>query len=55
MDDGSRPLRHRILVVDDEESIRLVFAQLLQKEGHEVATAENGFDALLKLKHLCPM
>jgi len=27
----SRPLKHRILVVDDEESIRVVFAQLLQR------------------------
>ena len=32
----------------------MVFARLLQKEGYEVATAENGFDALLKLKHLLP-
>jgi len=54
MDDGSGHLKHRILVVDDEESIRVVFARLLQKEGYEVATAENGFDALLKLKHLLP-
>jgi CheY-like chemotaxis protein len=26
----------------------------LRKEGYEVATAENGFDALLKLKHVLP-
>jgi CheY-like chemotaxis protein len=50
----SRSLKHRILVVDDEESIRVVFAQLLQREGYEVATAENGFDALLKLKEFVP-
>ena len=50
----SRPLKHRILVVDDEESIRLVFAQLLQRRGYEVATAENGFDALLQLKQFLP-
>ena len=50
----SRPLKHRILVVDDEESIRVVFSHLLQREGYEVATAENGFDALLKLKQLLP-
>src|SRR6266851_357277 len=54
MDDESGHLKHRILVVDDEESIRVVFARLLQKEGYEVATAENGFDALLKLKQLLP-
>ena len=50
----SNPLKHRILVVDDEESIRLVFAQLLRREGYEVTTAENGFDALLQLKHFQP-
>src|SRR5437867_11143070 len=43
----SSSVKHRVLVVDDEESIRLVFSQLLQREGYEVATAENGFDALL--------
>jgi CheY-like chemotaxis protein len=48
------PVLHRILVVDDEESIREVFARLLQKQGYEVATAENGFDALLKLKEFLP-
>lgn len=50
----SRPQKHRILVVDDEESIRVLFALLLQREGYEVATAEDGFDALLKLKQLLP-
>jgi CheY-like chemotaxis protein len=50
----SSPLKHRILVVDDEESIRLVFAQLLQRGGYEVTTAENGFDALLQLKQSLP-
>ncbi len=50
----SGPLKHRILVVDDEESIRTVFAQLLQREGYEVATAGDGFEALLKLKQALP-
>src|SRR5438045_1916485 len=50
----SRPLKHRVLVVDDEESIRSVLAQLLQREGYDVDTAENGFDALLQLKQFLP-
>src|ERR1700693_3789888 len=51
---STSPVRHRVLVVDDEEVIRELFTRLLQKEGYEVATAENGFDALLKLKQLKP-
>jgi len=47
-------LKRRILVVDDEECIREVFQALLQQEGYEVATAENGFDALLKLRQFLP-
>ncbi len=50
----AEPLKHRILVVDDEECIRSVFHALLQREGYEVATAENGFDALLKLRQFLP-
>jgi len=48
------PVRHRVLVVDDEEAVRDVFTKMLQEEGYEVTTAENGFDALLKLKHRSP-
>ena len=44
------PLKRRILVVDDDESVREVFTVMLQEKGYEVNTAENGFDALLKLK-----
>jgi CheY-like chemotaxis protein len=45
---------HRILVVDDEAGVRELFVRLLQKEGYEVATAEDGFDGLLKLKRFLP-
>jgi CheY-like chemotaxis protein len=50
----SGPIKFQILVVDDEECIRAVFGELLQREGYEVVTAEHGFDALLKLKHFLP-
>jgi len=36
----------KILVVDDEQSLRDFLAILLKKAGHEVVTAENGSDAL---------
>jgi CheY-like chemotaxis protein len=48
----SGPVKHRILVVDDDESVRDVFTLMLREKGYEVATAENGFDALLKLKEV---
>jgi CheY-like chemotaxis protein len=48
------PVTHHILVVDDDESIREVFSLILKKEGYEVTTAKNGFDALLKMKEMIP-
>ena len=37
---------NRILVVDDEKSMRDFLSIMLKKEGYEVVTAENGGDAL---------
>jgi len=37
---------NRILIVDDEQSMRELLSILLRKEGYEVATAENGATAL---------
>lgn len=42
-------MKHRILVVDDEESIRFTFSTFLSDEGYEVATAENLSEALDKI------
>lgn len=39
----------RVLVVDDEASIRSSTSMLLKSAGYDVCTAENGFDALLQL------
>lgn len=39
---------NRLLVVDDEQDIRETLAYALQREGFEVATAENGPDALAR-------
>src|SRR5690349_9679075 len=45
---------HKILVVDDEASIRTTVAMLLKSKGYEVSTARNGFDALLQLRDNTP-
>ena len=37
----------RILVADDEESIRWVLSRALSKKGYHVELAENGDEALL--------
>src|ERR1043166_4718756 len=36
----------RILVVDDEPSIRMLIRTILQSEGHSITTASNGREAL---------
>ncbi len=41
----------RILVVDDEENARVALAKILSREGYEVATAGNGYEALNFLRN----
>ena len=43
--------KYRILVVDDEESIREFFEIMLKREGYEVFTSSNGRKALDWLKN----
>jgi CheY-like chemotaxis protein len=40
-----------ILVVEDNDDVREMMALTLELEGHKVATAVNGLDALAKLHH----
>jgi two-component system, response regulator, stage 0 sporulation protein F len=40
----------RILIVDDEENIRLLFKEELEEEGYEVVVAANGYEALDRLR-----
>jgi DNA-binding NtrC family response regulator len=39
----------RILVVDDEKHVRILFSRILQKEGYEVECASSGSEAIEKL------
>jgi DNA-binding NtrC family response regulator len=40
--------RARILVVDDDESIRKTISEILEEKGYMVSTAENGKEAIEK-------
>ena len=42
----AQSFRTKFLVVDDEESVRDLLRDILEKEGHEVTIAANGRDAL---------
>ena len=44
----------RVLVVDDEENLRLVLKTLLRKHGYEVEVADSGEDALSKVDAFGP-
>ncbi|MCB9779178.1 MAG: sigma-54-dependent Fis family transcriptional regulator [Alphaproteobacteria bacterium] len=44
------PAKRRLLVVDDEASIRKVLQAMLTREGHLADTAESGQDAVAKLE-----
>jgi CheY-like chemotaxis protein len=44
----------RILVVEDDVSVRLTICKLLVDQGYEVSTAGDGFDALLQLRDAVP-
>ena len=46
--------KSRVLVVEDDETVRQTVSSLLEREGYEVSTANDGFDALLHLQHHMP-
>lgn len=40
----------RLLIVDDEENIRILFKEELEDEGYEIDLAFNGYEAIDKFK-----
>jgi two-component system, cell cycle response regulator DivK len=49
-----KPRARSILIVDDVEDNRRIYATFLRREGFEVATAVDGRDALAKASALVP-
>ena len=50
----SNTSKKKILIVDDDHSIRATVSMLLVANGYETSSAENGFDALLHMKSRVP-
>jgi DNA-binding response OmpR family regulator len=44
----------KIMIVDDEEDVRVSVGQILEISGYEVIKAEDGKDCLNKLEHVTP-
>lgn len=47
-------VRQRVLVVDDDEPIRTVVADVLHDEGYDVSLAVDGLEALSSCRESCP-
>jgi DNA-binding response OmpR family regulator len=45
---------NRILIVDDDSSIRRLLSYLLEKAGYDVLSAEDGVEALSKVESMKP-
>jgi CheY-like chemotaxis protein len=49
-----KPSKTRVLIVEDDVTVRFTFSTVLDAAGYEVSTATDGFDALLQLKQQIP-
>ena len=47
---NNRSMKKKILVVEDEEGLRLLYEEELKAEGYEVLTARNGREAIQQLE-----
>jgi CheY-like chemotaxis protein len=47
-------LIHRVLVVDDEENVRVLLRRCLEPEGYQVIEAANADDAVRRVESLLP-
>jgi len=54
MIDNNYIMKKKILVVEDEEGLRLLYEEELKADGYEVITARNGKEAIQKLEDQRP-
>ncbi len=47
-------MKKKILVVEDEEGLRLLYEEELKAEGYEIVTAQNGKEAVQRLEEVKP-
>jgi CheY-like chemotaxis protein len=47
---GKEPSMPKVLIVDDEKHIRLLYAEELEESGYEVALASDGIDILERIE-----
>ena len=52
--DTPKTPKKTVLVVDDEDDIRVLFAKVLSDQGHEVVTASRGLEAIQKIQATTP-
>lgn len=50
----NNPMKEKILVVEDEEGLRLLYEEELKAEGYEILTAQNGKEAIQQLEEKKP-
>ena len=46
----TRNTQHHLLVVDDEDNVRITTAAILEQDGYKVETASDGQEALNKIR-----
>jgi len=49
-----RPTLAKILVVDDDDAVRMMLSKMLERASHDVITAENGIQALICIRKQLP-
>ena len=47
-------MKNRILIVEDEDSLRLFYEEELKAEGYEIVTARNGREAIQQVEETRP-